>query len=101
MRFVQHASARTSASVGSPERLVVPPGARSIGLLLDAANGDRLEIRDAAGDEVWTAIVERIDSPDEALVRIPVDRMPPGQYAVKVWRGDTLKGDFDALIELP
>ncbi len=86
---------------GSPEELVVPPEARSIGLLIDAANGDRLEIRDAAGDEVWSTIVERIDSPDEALVRIPVERMPPGEYGVKVWRGDVLNVDFEVRIESP
>ncbi len=41
---------------GSTEELVVPPGARSIALLIDAANSDRLEIRDAAGDEVCSPV---------------------------------------------
>lgn len=86
---------------GSPEELIVPPGAHSIALLIEAANGDRLEIRDAAGDEIWFAIVERIDSPDEALVRIPVERMPPGDYDVKVWHKDVLKVDFEVRIESP
>ncbi len=86
---------------GSPEKLIVPPGARSIGLLIDAANRDRLEIRDAAGDEVWSATVERIDSPDETLVRIPAELMPPGDYDVKVWRKDVLRVDFEVRIESP
>ena len=86
---------------GTAVRFVVPSEARSIALLIDAANGDRLEIRDAAGDEVWSATVERIDSPDEALVSIPAARMPPGTYSVKVWRGDVSKVEFEVRIESP
>ena len=84
-----------------PIRLQVPSGARSIGMLIDADDGDRLEIRDAADKEIWSSVVRRIDSPDEALVRIPVERMPPGDYGVKVWREDVLKVDFEVRIELP
>ncbi len=89
------------ATRGTPSRLEVPSSARSIGLLIDAANGDQLEVRDAAGQEVWSSVVERIDSPDEALVRMPAELMPPGEYVVKVSRGDVVQVEFELLIEPP
>ncbi len=86
---------------GSPERLVVPPEARSIGMLIDAKTGDRFEILDSAGDEVWSVTVEGVNGRDEALVRIPVARMPPGDYDVKVWRRDVLRIDFELEVRRP
>ncbi len=86
---------------GSAELLVVPAGARSIGLLIDAESGDRIEISDAAGGEVWAATIERVDGLDETLVRIPAALMPPGAYSVKAWRGKALEVDFEVRIELP
>ena len=86
---------------GSALPLVVPPGARSIALLIDAVAGDRLVIRDAAGDEIFSATLERVDVLNEALVRLPASRMPPGYYGVKLWRDGTVEIDFSMRIERP
>ena len=94
--------APSSTPRGSPpERLVVPESARSIALLIDAVDGDRVEISDVAGDEVWSGTVERLDSPAETLMRLPAQHMPPGVYDVRVWRGETLEIDFSLKIERP
>ena len=55
---------------------------------LAAAAGDRLEVRDTAGDVVWSATVERGGSPDEVRLRLPAGLPSPGEYDVKLWRGD-------------
>ncbi len=86
---------------GDPLRLEVPPGARSIAMLIDASGGDLLEVRDAAGDDVWSSVVQRTDSPDETLVRLPAELMPPGEYLVKVSRGGTVRVEFEIEIESP
>ncbi|MCP3957492.1 MAG: hypothetical protein GY719_06535 [bacterium] len=86
---------------GKSERLEVPAGARSIVLLLDAADGDRVEVLDDAGKQVWSSIVNALDTPDEVLVRLPAALLPPGEYEVKVWRGEDTPVEFELLIETP
>ncbi|MEM7587078.1 MAG: hypothetical protein AAF560_27060 [Acidobacteriota bacterium] len=89
------------ATRGTDIQLTVPPGARHIGLLLDADHGDRVEVFDAAGDRVWSGLIDRIDSPDEALVVLPTALLPLGDYRIVTWRGDVLKVEFDVSLEAP
>ncbi len=89
------------ATRGETIRFSVPANARSIGLLVTADNGDRIEISDAAGDHVWSAVVDQGDSRDEALIVLPATLMPPGRYQVNIWHGDGLPLNFDLLIEVP
>ncbi len=84
---------------GEPEQLAVPVGARSIALLIDGSQGDQLEIRDAAGEVVWSATIEAPDTPDEDLVVWPASRTPPGDYEVFQLRDGEVKLRFTMRIE--
>ena len=86
---------------GAPERLAVPAGARSIALLIDASQGDRIEIQDAAGEVLWSVTVEAPDTPDEDLIIWPAALTPPGDYEVFQRREGQVKLRFTLRIESP
>lgn len=83
------------------ERLTVPREARSIAVLIDAEDGDILEIHDSAGKKLWSSTIKPLDTVDEVLVRWPATLTPPGRYDIFLWRDGTSKLDFSLLIETP
>ncbi len=80
-------------------RLLVPRGARSIVLLLEAAEGDRVEIRILGGEVIWSADIGPTDTSKEAMVRLPARLMPSGDYEVTVLRQDREESEFLLQVE--
>lgn len=84
---------------GEPERLVVPPGTRSLALLVDADEGDQIEIRDQDGELLRTHVIPPRESRNEVMVRWPASLTPPGDYEVTHRRQDGSEVRFTIRIE--
>ena len=82
-------------------RLAVPDGARSIALILDAEEGDRVEIRDLGSKLIWSATVEEPGNALGALVRWPADLTPLADYQVVLLRDGKTQIRFLLRLESP